>query len=67
MLKEKKEVIKHSSAIQIENTISLLQRKTWNVLFANAYDELPTHEEHTVNIQELTEVLEFKSKNDRYL
>ena len=67
MLKEKREVIKHSSAIQIENTISLLQRKTWNVLFANAYDELPTHEEHTVNIQKLTEVLEFKSKNDRYL
>ena len=67
MLKEKREVIKHSSAIQIENTISLLQRKTWDVLFANAYDELPTHEEHTVNIQELTEVLEFKSKNDRYL
>jgi plasmid replication initiation protein len=67
MLKEKKEVIKHSAAIQIENSISLLQRKTWNILFANAYDELQTREEHTVDVQELIEVLEFESKNDKYL
>ena len=41
MLKDKKEVIKHSAAIQVENRISLLERRAWNVLLANAYDELP--------------------------
>ena len=67
MLKEKREVIKHSAAIQIENTVSLLQRKTWNVLFANAYDELPTHEEHTVNVQALMSILDYDSTNQAHL
>ena len=35
------EVIKASPAIQIQSTISLLQRRAWNVLLANAYDEPP--------------------------
>ena len=30
--KPKREVIKHSAAIQIENNITLLQRRAWNVL-----------------------------------
>ena len=35
------EVIKASPAIQIQSRISLLQRRAWNVLLANAYNELP--------------------------
>ena len=35
------EVIKASPAIQIQSRISLLQRRAWNVLLANAYSELP--------------------------
>ena len=31
------EVIKASPAIQIQSKISLLQRRAWNVLLANAY------------------------------
>jgi len=37
----KRDVIKHSAAIQIQNNVTLLQRRAWNVLLANAYDELP--------------------------
>lgn len=67
MLKDHKEIIKHSSAIQIENSISLLQRKAWNVLFARAYDKLPEEEIHHVNVQELTGVLGYGSTNHRHL
>ena len=35
------EVIKASPAIQIQSKISLLQRRAWNLLLANAYNELP--------------------------
>lgn len=59
--------IKHSAAIQIENSISLLQRRTWNVLLANAYDELTNREVHTIKVQDLMDVLGFESKNERYL
>ncbi|MDA1190071.1 MAG: replication initiation protein [Candidatus Poribacteria bacterium] len=59
--------IKHSAAIQIENSISLLQRRTWNVLLANAYDELAEREVHTIKVQHLMNVLGFESKNERYL
>jgi hypothetical protein len=41
---DKTEVIKHSAAIQIQNSISLLQRRAWNILLANAYEELPTEQ-----------------------
>jgi hypothetical protein len=66
-MKGKKEVIKHSAAIQIQNNITLLQRRAWNVLLANAYDELPTAEEHCIDVQDLMQALEFYSKNDKYL
>ena len=67
MLKDTQEVVKHSAAIQIQNNITLLQRRAWNVLLANAYDELPTQETHQVKVAELMEKLEFSSKNDEYL
>src|SRR2546428_3376193 len=67
VLKDTQEVVKHSAAIQIHNNITLLQRRAWNVLLANAYDELPTEEEHHVRVQNLTKALEFYSKNDDYL
>lgn len=59
--------IKHSAAIQIENSISLLQRRAWNVLLANAYDHLATREVHSIKVQHLIAVLGFESKNERYL
>jgi hypothetical protein len=67
MLQGKRDVIKHSAAIHIQNNITLLQRRAWNVLLANAYDELPVQEHHRIRIHDLMRTLEFDSKNDEYL
>ena len=66
-MKHKKDVIKASPAIHIENNINLLQRRAFNVLLANAYDELPVEEVHSIKVTELTEVLGFESRNDKHL
>jgi hypothetical protein len=47
--------------------MTLLQRRAWNVLLANAYDELPTEEEYSMLVKDLIQVLEFDSKNEHYL
>jgi hypothetical protein len=64
---EKREVIKHSAAIHIQSNITLLQRRAWNVLLANAYDELPFQDEYGIKLKELSHVLEFDSKKEDYL
>ena len=61
------EVIKASPAIQIQNRITHLQRRAWNVLLANAYHELPDKDLHRVSMVELAAKLGFDSKNDEYL
>ena len=44
-----------------------LQRRAWNVLLANAYNELPHKEIHSVSVAELAAKLGFDSKNEEYL
>ena len=66
-LAEIKEVIKASPAIQIQSKVTHLQRRTWNVLLANAYSELPNEEIHSVSVAELAAKLGFDSKNENYL
>ena len=63
------EVIKASPAIQIQSKISLLQRRAWNILLANAYNELPNKEIHSISVGELAAKLGFKDKhsNQHYL
>jgi hypothetical protein len=61
------EVIKHSAAIQIQNNITLLQRRAWNVLLRNAYDRLPSEEIHRIAIAELCRILGYASHNQEYL
>lgn len=63
----KKEVLKHSSAIQISNEINLLQRQTWNILLANAFDELEDREEHSISIKDLCGTLKYDSRNLKHL
>ena len=63
----KKEVIKHSSAIQISNEINLLQRQTWNILLANAFDDLDNQEEHAISIKDLCGTLKYDSRNLKHL
>ena len=66
-LAEINEVIKASPAIQIQSKISLLQRRAWNVLLANAYNELPDKDIYTVSMVELAAKLGFDSGNRNYL
>ena len=63
------EVIKASPAIQVQSKMTLLQRRAWNVLLANAYNELPNKEIHSISVGELAAKLGFKDKhsNQQYL
>ncbi len=63
----KREVIKHSAAIQIENNITLLQRRTWNALLYNAYSELETKEEHSIPVKKLARLVGYDSHDMGYL
>lgn len=66
-LLERDEFIKASPAIQIRGSITHLQRRMWNVLLANAYDELPNKDIHRVSVAELAEKLGFSSRNQEHL
>ena len=61
------EVIKASPAIQVQSKMTLLQRRAWNVLLANAYNELLEKDIHSTSIVELAAKLGFNSKNEDYL
>ena len=66
-LAKRDELIKASPAIQIQSKMTLLQRRVWNVLLANAYDELPDTDIYRVSVAELAAKLGFNSKNENYL
>ena len=66
-LLQRDEFIKASPAIQIQGKITHLQRRAWNVLLANAYDEIPNREMHRVSVVELSEKLGFNSRNQEHL
>ena len=68
MVLQDKSVIKHSAAVQISNSINLLQRRAWNVLLANAYYDLPDREVFEVDYDEYMQVLGIsKRRNRRYV
>ena len=66
-LAKRNELIKASPAIQIQSKMTLLQRRAWNVLLANAYDDLPNADLYRVSVAELAAKLGFNSKNENYL
>ena len=66
-LLQRDEFIKASPAIQIQGSLTHLQRRAWNVLLANAYDELPNKEIHRVSVVELAAKLGFNSRNQDHL
>ena len=67
LLENINEVIKASPAIQIQGKMTHLQRRAWNILLANAYNQLPDEEIHSVSVAELAAKLGFDSKNEDYL
>ena len=66
-LLDRSEFIKASPAIQIQSKITHLQRRVWNVLLANAYDELPNKDIHRVSVADLATSLGFNSHNEDHL
>ncbi len=67
LLENINEVIKASPAIQIQGKMTHLQRRAWNVLLANAYNELPDKEIHSVSVVELAAKLGYDSNDIDYL
>ena len=67
LLADINEVIKASPAIQVQGKMTHLQRRAWNILLANAYNELPNKEIHSVSVAELAAKLGFDSGNVVYL
>ena len=61
------DVIKASPAIQVQSKMTLLQRRAWNVLLANAYNELPDKDIYRVSMAELAAKLGFGDGNQEYL
>ena len=67
LLAEINEVVKASPAIHIQSPITHLQRRAWNVLLANAYNELSDKDIHRVTMAELAAKLGFGDGNKEYL
>ncbi len=60
----KETVIKASQVIQMSNTITLLQRATWNHLLAEAYDDLLTEDVFRVSLYDLLNAVGIKARGD---
>ena len=67
LLENINQVIKASPAIQIQGKMTHLQRRAWNVLLANAYNELPDKDIHSVSVAELAAKLGYDSNDLDYL
>lgn len=58
------DLIKHTSAIHVSNTISMIDRKVSNILLKKAFPYLATREQHSINIKEIMALLEWSSDNN---
>jgi hypothetical protein len=67
MLDNKSELIKASGAIHLQNKMTLLQRRVWNLLLRHSYEELLTKEEHEISVDKLETALEYPSRNRQHL
>ncbi len=63
----KKEVIKHSAAVQMSHRMTLVQHKAWNVLLSNAYHNLHKQDIFEIPVDEVKESIEYTSRDNLYL
>jgi plasmid replication initiation protein len=63
----KREVVKHSASISIPMVFSLSERQIWNVLLANAFDDLLDESIHYINKSDLLSALEKETRNTEWL
>lgn len=64
---KKHEVIKHSAAIQTSGATTLNARKTFNVLLSNAFDDLLSQQEHTLQVKDLLNALKIDTRDHKWL
>jgi len=57
------ELIKHTAAIHIKTSLSLVDRKVLNILLKNAYDELGKVKYHTIRLSQIKHWVGWNSKN----
>ena len=57
------ELIKHTAAIHIKTSLSLVDRKVLNILLKNAYDELGKVKYHTIRLAQIKHMVGWNSKN----
>lgn len=58
------ELIKHTSAIHISNTISVIERKISNILLKKAFAYLSTRDKHFIYVKEIIHLLGWSTDNN---
>ncbi len=59
-------VIKHSSVVQMAADLTLNQRRSYNVMLANAFPNLSVQDSHTISIADLLRAIGSNTDNFRY-
>jgi hypothetical protein len=60
------EVTKHSAIIQIENKITLFQRRGWNILLSHAFHDLKTKRVHKMRFTDFCEMMGYVHTDKKY-
>ncbi|RYE15547.1 MAG: RepB family plasmid replication initiator protein [Rickettsiales bacterium] len=63
----KNELIKHTAAIHVTNTISIIERKISNILLKNSFQNLSIKEKHSITIRDIISLLGWSSDNNQEL
>lgn len=66
-LDTRKIIKKNVEAIHISTKLNLLERKLFNALLYNAYENMLGEDVHTITVQKLTELIDFDSNNTKHL
>lgn len=64
---KKYELKRRVGIIQCSNPLSLVQRKISNELLYNAYRELQVQEEHTIDIKNLCNLIDYDSNDHKLI
>lgn len=66
-LSKNKNLKKHVAAIRVSARIGLLERKMWNIMLLNSYEDLMTSQRHQVKISDLSELVGYNSRDVDHL
>ena len=62
-LSSKREIIKHSGATQVSGESSALERKVWNFLLLNAFDDLKKKDQFKIPLMDLLKRMNYNSND----